>query len=151
MSTSSISLQNVLADALALPSEQYKSMDGMDTTSRDLKHLLGVLEDQITVRRRGSGVSSNNDDGSSDVEHVYLREPSLDSPSFKGSSPKVSMMSPIIGEKYSLKQEDASSQLLPLATAIEAGDAAGKLLAAMMEKKSSAAATKHGRSRHVMK
>ena len=49
------------------------------------------------------------------------------------------MMSPLIGEKYRLKREDTSSQLLSLATAIEAGDVAGRLLAAMMEKKSSTA------------
>ena len=62
VNTSSISLQGVLADALALPSNQYDNSGGMDTTSKDLKVLLGVLEDQISSQRDhdvGTGVSND--------------------------------------------------------------------------------------------
>ena len=142
VNTSSISLHGVLADALALPSEQYKSGRGMDTTSKDLKVLLGVLEDQINSQKDHTINDSISNNDNEDVHHFgRVGEISPDGPSSKASSPRISMMSPLIGEKYKLKREDTSSQLLSLATAIEAGDVAGKLLAAMMEKKSST--TKH--------
>lgn len=141
VNTSSISLQGVLADALALPSNQYDNSGGMDTTSKDLKVLLGVLEDQISSQRDhdvSTGVS--NDDSDDNVHNIQrVGEVSPNGPSSKASGPRMSMMSPLIGEKYRLKREDTSSQLLSLATAIEAGDVAGRLLAAMMEKKSSTA------------
>ena len=130
-------IEDVLIDALGAPTDtlsnyvakgsghSMRSIDG--DLAGCLRNLLGELEDQISVH------SSKND-------HNGLHSSLLEKDTRRSETESLrssALLSPTIGAKYNIKNDDAgNSHLLALATAVEAGDAAGRLVAEFMAARS---------------
>lgn len=122
-STSSIHAMSQYERSIHLVGDQESVCDGDDLV-HNLKNLLGDLEDQIHMSQKN--LRRLPREGQNNLKYDDVHDaPVVASP----------LVSSALGTKYNLKESD-NSYRLALATAAEAGDTAGRLLAEMMAARS---------------